>query len=149
MIAIQRYDNSQYELYYRHLDGYPTGLGVELIEALKEKLPIDKVIERVRAEDEHRTVEKPEDAYLKVQGDLEWIYVIRDLNSNTTSLEILKTSCPYFWQLALDDRRRKEFVFSVWFSYVRFFPEDYKERMGEVQRMAEISLNCLEAYITA
>jgi len=35
MVLRQQYMNGAYECYYRHLDGYPTGLGADLICALK------------------------------------------------------------------------------------------------------------------
>lgn len=149
MIAVQWYPNGSYSLYYRHSDGYPEGLGTELIEALKEGLSIDKVLEKVGAKDEKKTVNKPEDAFLSVQGDLEWIYVIENPDSENTNLRILKTSCPYFWGLAGNDAGEKEFVFPVWFSYVKYFPSRYTQIMAEVDRMADIALRCLEAYVKA
>jgi len=147
MIVVQWAMNGSYELFYRHCDGYATGLGVELIEALKSGIPVEQILRQVGAEPEHKYVEKPEDAFLTVQGDLEWIYVIRDIDSDKTrNLEIIKTSCPYFWQFGKDRTVQRNFAFPVWFSYVCFFPEDYKERMREVELMAEIAIHCLEAY---
>ena len=144
MIAVQRYWNSPYELFYRHMDGYATGLGVELIEAMKQGLSVEEIMEKVGAEPERRSVERPEDAFLKVQGDLEWIYVIcNPTDAKTISLQILRTSCPDFWFNGAENAT--DFVFSAWFSYVQYFPENYKEVMRQVERTAEITLNALAA----
>ena len=80
MILVQYGDAwaSPYHMYYRHCDGDPTGLGQELIEAMKRGLTTEEMIEEVCAEDTKATVSEIEDAFLKYQGDLEWIYVIRN-----------------------------------------------------------------------
>jgi hypothetical protein len=72
----------------------------------------------------------------KLQADLEWVYVV---NFSPPSLQIFRTSNP-------DLIRGPDFVFSGWFSYVEYFPEDIKGRMAQVERIAEITLNGLAAY---
>jgi len=96
MICVDWYGHGHFELFYRHCDGYPTGLGSELIEALLKYNSVEKVLEEVEARSEGRFVARPEDAFLKVQSDLEWIYVITHAKcSQRLSLQVLKTSCPY------------------------------------------------------
>ena len=59
--------NSPYHMYYRHCDGYPSGLGEELKNAMSRGYSIDEILKEVGAEDEGRTVLEPEDAFLKHQ----------------------------------------------------------------------------------
>jgi len=43
--------NGSYQCYYRHLDGYPTGLGAELVEALRSPFVKDwSVASKTRVE---------------------------------------------------------------------------------------------------
>jgi hypothetical protein len=72
----------------------------------------------------------------KLQADLEWIYVV---DFSPPSLQIFRTSNP-------DLIRGPDFVFSAWFSYAEYFPDDIKGRMAGVERIAEITLNGLAAY---
>ena len=55
------------------------------------------------------------------------------------SIQVFRTSNP-------DLIHGPDFVFSAWFSYVEHFPDDFEARMAEVERIAEITLNCLAAY---
>lgn len=137
MIALQRFPNGIYELYYRHMDGYPTGLGAELIEAMKETPDIDQVLKKVDSAGSNRGVTDPKDAFLQVQSDLEWIYVIENPESETSrSLTILKTSCP-------TDR---DYVFMAWFSYQQYFSETYAEDLRMVEKTAEMALEAIKAF---
>jgi hypothetical protein len=115
MIAVQMQYNSPYELFYRHCDGYPEGLGQELVDSLRKGVHlkgVKELIEHVGAKAENRFVPKPEEAFTKVQGDLEWIYVIRNpYEKETISLEILKTS-----NLCSD----KSYAFPVFWSYRKY-----------------------------
>jgi hypothetical protein len=136
-----------FRVYYRHTDAYPTGLGVELLRALKLGLARGagelrrRIVEGLRLEDYGVYVESPEGAFPGVQGDVEWIYAVRldDRDAGSTSVTIYRTSCP-----ALD----VDFVFPVFSSYVDFLPspEDIPARMAEVERIAEIVLSALESY---
>jgi len=107
MVCVDRFGHEHFELFYRHCDGYPTALGAEIIRALLAGKSIDEVIEAVEAKEEHRTVGRPEDAFLKCQRDLEWIYALREWRGEI-ALEILRTSNPY------SDRN---FAWSVWAKY--------------------------------
>jgi hypothetical protein len=74
------------------------------------------VLKSIGAEPERRMVNKPEDAFLLVQGDLERVYSIDDLDEsgrikNTTSLEIFRTSSPYFFS---EQGKKRHFMFRVW-----------------------------------
>jgi hypothetical protein len=112
MICVDWYGHDRFELFYRHCDGYPTGLGIELIDAMLKHDSIEDVLNDVSAEPSDTYIEKVEDAFLKVRSDLEWIYVIRNAaNPDTMSLEVYKTSCPY---------TKRNFVWPVWFGYKRY-----------------------------
>jgi len=143
MVARQANPNGVYELYYRHLDGYPTCLGVDLIEALRSPLlkGWEDVAKECKLEDESKTVEKPEAAFLKVQGDLDYIYEVRDYDPK--SLTIYKTSNPWDGAKGLPS-----FVFPIWFSYRHYFPapHDTPARMAEVERTASIALQSIKCY---
>jgi len=132
--------NPRYEVYYRHCDTYPTGLGIELANLLKQGKSKAEIIEELGLEDYKRAVAKPEDAFLKIQGDLEWIYVVK--LGNPARMEIMRTSFP-------DLIHGPDFAFPVWSSYVQYFPDDIEQRMAEVQRTAEIVLDGLAAYHAA
>jgi hypothetical protein len=142
MILVKRYCNGPYELHYRHCDGYPLGLGVELIEALKQGADTPEVLKIVGAENERgHPIGKVEDAFLKVQGDLEWLYEISDYNSekDLRSLGIYKTSCPFTFK----DEGAPDFVFRCFWSYVRYLPVDHHSKMEQVEETAQIALNAL------
>ena len=112
MICVDWYGHDHFELFYRHCDGYPTGLGMELIDAMLKHNSIEEIPTAVCAEPVNRFINEVEDAFLKVQSDLEWIYVIRNAaKPDSMSLEIYKTSCPY---------TRRNFVWPVWFSYKKY-----------------------------
>jgi len=112
MICVDWYGHDHFELFYRHCDGYPTGLGIELIDAMLKYDSIEEVLNNVSAEPSDRCIENVEDAFLKVQSDLEWIYVIRNAaKSDTMSLQVYKTSCPY---------TKRNFVWPVWFGYKKY-----------------------------
>lgn len=142
MILVKRYSNGPDELHYRHCDGYSLGLGVELIEALKQGLETGEVLKQVGAEEEiGHPVREVEDAFLKVQGDLEWIYEIGDYNSSNDlrSLGIFKTSCPYTSR----ENGTPDFVFRCFWSYVKYFPNDHQSKMEQVEAIAETTLQAL------
>jgi len=148
MVAVQFSMNGGYRLYYRHCDTYPTGLGYELISKLKAAQifgwhveGIDKILEEVGCVDEKRTAIEPEDAFLHVQGDLEYIYVIKNVDDPTTlSVQILRTSNP---------RSTPNFAFPIYFSYIRFVSIKSHELMTDMARVegtAGMILHALEAY---
>ena len=64
MICVDWYGHDHYELFYRHCDGYPTGLGMELVDAMLKHDSIEEVIKEVGAVAESRTINRPEDAFL-------------------------------------------------------------------------------------
>ena len=75
MICVDSSENGRsYALYYRHHDGGPAALGVELLEALRAGKSLEEVIEAVGAEQTSRAVGEPGEAFFRVQDDLEWIY---------------------------------------------------------------------------
>jgi hypothetical protein len=140
-------DDGSFRVLYRHTDTYPTGLGVELLEMLKGQasgnpsaVDIARLIESLGLEDYRTSVSRPEDAFPKVQAGVEWIYVVRpNTRPKLTSVQVFRTSNP-------DMIHGPDFVFSVWFSYVEHFPDDIGARMAEVERTAEVVLNCMAAY---
>jgi hypothetical protein len=142
MILVKRYANGPNALHYRHCDGYPLGLGVELIEALKQGLDTAEVLRKVGGEKEvGHPVGKVEDAFLKVQGDLEWIYTVNDYHSDIElrSLGIFKTSCPY----SSRENGIPDFVFRCFWSYVKYLPADHQSKMEQVESIAETTLQAL------
>ena len=142
MILVRRYWNGPYQLHYRHCDGYPLGLGVELIEALKKGVDTEEVLKIVGAEKERGyPIGKVEDAFLKVQGDLEGLYTLDDHNNekDLRALGIYKTSCPFTFK----EDGTPDFVFRCFWSYVRYFPLDHHSRMEHVEEIAQTTLNAL------
>ena len=147
MVAIDWSGNRQsYNLYYRHTDTYPTGLGVELAEFLKkhdlEKMQRPEVEETLKKElgvqGEGRSVHLPREAFTKVQGDLEYIYVV---NARLPSMRILKTSNL--------QSTKKEYASAIYWSYAQFLPKSKKEvekQMAEVERATAISSEMLEQH---
>ena len=138
MIAVQRSEYS-YNLFYKHLDAYPEWLGVELMRKMVTSIgdDIENVMEAVGAKREANTVEKPEDAFLRIQGDLEWIYAIEGLDdgkiTEKTSLIIYRTSNPWC---------RRKFVFRVWSSYLRLAPVE----LGPLREIVDMILMAISAY---
>jgi len=127
MICVDWSGHDHFELFYRHCDGYPTGLGQELIEAMLRHDSIEEVLREVCAESQGRSIGRIEDTFLKVQSDLEWIYVICNANDKeTVSLQIFKTSNPY---------TKREFIWPVWFSY-----KTYMKRKKTLLEMSVVEL---------
>ena len=144
-ITLFREWDGPYIPHYRHMDGYPTALGLELINCLKKGYTEEQIIEECGLTPpgkdgifrNHHALAKPEDAF-KIQGDLDYIYVVGDLSRQyTTSLEIYRTSNPY---------DLPPFVFLLWTSYVKFFPDDPVHTMKDIERDGAITLKALVAY---
>ena len=139
MIAVQMQYNGPYELFYRHCDGYPEGLGQELVDSLRKGVHlkgVKELMEHVGATQENRVVSEPEGAFTKIQGDLEWIYVIRNPNEKETiSLEILKTS-----NLCSD----KSYAFPVFWSYRKYLNQTVD--MKTVEYVGSAIMNALRAF---
>ena len=156
MVCVQSYHNGNYELFYRHNDGNPEALGYELLcflselnhevelgltKSLTPEAFINRMAEKLKLQPENRTVEKPEDAFLKVQGDLEYIYALH-LESlfSRTRLDIYRTSNPY---------TEKNFVFHLFGSYVMFAPKtiiEIAQKMDMIEAIGNISLNAIAQY---
>ena len=77
-LVLKREGRSYYRVYYHHERGNPSSLGVKLIEALRSPLlkSWDDVASFCDLERLERVVEKPEDAYPRLQVDVEYIYVV-------------------------------------------------------------------------
>ena len=134
MIAVQDRWNCPMRLFYRHCDGYPTGLGEELIEEMKKTRNVSDVLKAVCARDEQKYVSKVSEIYPGTQGDLEWIYVI---DVENWSLSIIKCSNPYC---------KKRFNWLAWFSYARYFPRNYRQEMHMVETEGCHILRALAAF---
>jgi hypothetical protein len=144
MVCVQSYANGIYELFYRHNDGNPDALGFELVCFLgevyrdielgfvKDLTPmqfIDRMVTALRLQPENRTVEDFQNAFLKVQGDLEYLYVIRlDSNFRRTRFDLYKTSNPY---------TTVNFVFHVMGFYMMFAPQRVRN-ISEKMEQAEL-----------
>ncbi len=143
VIAVQHYMNGAYELWYRHLDGYPSGVGIQIVEALEASQLLGKDFDPLLAEfaeQTSKTVKDASDAFPNYQADLEYIYVIDNVRDpRTVSLTILRTSNP---------KLERDFSFSVFFSYLKFMPHgaDLLNHFEEVERTSGTILNALKAY---
>jgi hypothetical protein len=131
-----------YEAYYNHCDSYPTWLGVKLAELLKQGKTAAEIVEGLDLESYQRTIygsfgeQVAKQVFPKLQGDLEWVYVV---DFSPPSIQVFRTSNP-------DLIHGPDFVFSAWFSYAEYFPNDIRARMAQVERIAGITLNGLAAY---
>ena len=126
--------------YYRHHDTYPTGLGLKLIELMRQGKSEEEIATEAGLAYEV-IVSRVEYTFLKLQGDLDWVYLIQDVRrGDSASLEIYRTSNPVFSE--------PKFIFPVWFSYVRFFPSrrEAPRVMERVEHTAEVVLHALAAY---
>jgi len=138
MICVDRFGHEHFELFYRHCDGYPTGLGRELIEAMLGHDAIEEVIEAVGAEKTGKFTADIDDVFPRVQGDLEWMYVIRNAdNSQTRSLQVFKTSFPY---------TKRNFVWPVWFCYRSYMKKQTPKEMKHVEHTGDAILHALHAF---
>ena len=150
-LLFRRRWNGPLTAYYQHMDTYPTGLGVDLMDALiglgdaEGTIAIKSIVNDLnnrgyKLQKTERTFSKPQQVFLDYQGDIEWIYVI-DLNDtpNSTSLQIWKTSNPH---------TETDFCFKVWSSYVRYFPSSHEtpNLMHTLEISANMTLNALVAY---
>jgi len=77
----------RYVVYYRHCDGYPTGLGLELIRAVQSGVvKPEELAEQLDLEEYFRWVTDPTEAFPVLQADIEWVYEVRGLYRPTTHL---------------------------------------------------------------
>jgi hypothetical protein len=116
-----------FTVYYRHCDGYPTALGEELMAALRETSDMDKIAEKCGLKYEtHMRGDIPNPRfYPKLQGDLDWFYVVQlDAQRELCSLTIFKTGTAY-----LEGGKS----WRVWFSYVKYLPENHIEIMNSLE----------------
>lgn len=135
MICVDYNGSDHFELFYRHCDGYATGLGVELIKAMLKHSSMEEVLSQVSAEPEGRSVQRVEEVFPEVQSDLEWIYVICNANDpGTVSLQIFKTSNPY---------TKRHFIWPVWFSYKVYMKKN--KALQDMQQVELIASNILVA----
>jgi len=156
MVCVQSYANGIYELFYRHNDGNPDALGFELVCFLgevyrdielgfvKDLTPtqfIDRMVKALRLQPENRTVEDFQDAFLKVQGDLEYLYVLRlDRAFKRTRFDLYKTSNPH---------TKANFVFHILGFYMMFAPQrirDISEKMGQAELISYIALQAVAGF---
>ena len=129
----------RYVVYYRHCDGYPTGLGLELIRAVQSGVvKPEELAEQLDLEEYFRWVTDPTAAFLALQADIEWVYEVC-IDPPRTCIKIYKTSVP---------KDLPEFLFPVWSSYVRFLPEDIEAEMNFVEGTATIALNAVAGFAT-
>jgi hypothetical protein len=168
MVALRTTSTGPYELFYEHMDTYPTWLGARLLPALKKCLEAEhdaefedevrRVIQDHTQEPLNRaqTVSKPEDAFLKVQGDLEWIYAI-DLRFGSdykqfSRIAIYRTSNPWDYSINTEP--------FAWCVYDRCFCEivggclesEFEESEKEMRRVEDIATatkNVVKAFVHA
>lgn len=154
MVCLRFNRNGGFELWYRHTDTYPNGLGMEIITKLKdlqykaryngreiEAEDIYRMLEDLGCTPEKVFISKPEDAFYKRQGDLEYIHVL-DINLEkfgNSSYTILRTSNPWF---------DFKFAYPIYGSYIEFLPplETANREMKEVERISDIALDLLRSF---
>jgi hypothetical protein len=102
---------------------------------------INRMTQTLKLHPENRSVQKPEEAFLKVQGDLEYIYAIQlETGFGRVRLDIYRTSNPY---------TEKNFVFHLYGCYVMFAPRtiiEIAQRMDMIEAIGNISLNAIAQY---
>ena len=122
-------DGTFFSVFYGHCGGYPTGLGEELLAALKETNDQDEIAEKcgltfvthMCADDDWGNPR----FYPKLQRDLDWFYVVHlNAQRELCSLTIFKTGNPY-----LEGGKS----WRVWFSYVKYLPENHVEIMNSLE----------------
>lgn len=142
--------NGPLTAYYQHHDAYPTGLGADVIEALRileyfrEELTAERVVKHLNEigynlRRSQRSFSNPEQVF-QYQGDIEWIYVVTAEDApEHTRLEIFRTSNPY---------TDTPFCFKAWSSRLRFFPTTHEtpKEMHTLEMSTNITLNAIVAY---
>lgn len=128
-------DYGSWQVYYRHCDGYPTGLGLELAEALKRGLDKKQIIKTLNLEDYDKIVKEPEECFTKIQGDLDYIYTVR--TNYPKALAIYKTSNPWL---------NVSFAFPVWSYLVCYFPKDLEREMRTAEQIAQATIRAIANY---
>ena len=136
VVAIGKWKS--WRLYYRHCHGHPTGLGVELVQLLKEGKNEKQIVELAK-------LAYTPGQFVKVaantifpgfQANLEWIYFV-DFSTPTPRFDIFRTSYPYF---------EENFTFHVWGCYLQFLPTDWEQQLQQVQLAVNMMLEALEAF---
>jgi len=140
VVAMGKGDGS-WRLYYRHCDGYPAGLGVELVQLLKEGKDEEQIAELAKLDFEtympERFVEEAANTIFPgFQADLEWIYFI-SFSPPAFRFDIFRTSNPYF---------EENFTFHVWGAYLPYLPQDWREQLQYVELAAMTTLKALRAF---
>jgi len=128
-------------VYYRHCDGYPTGVGLEIVEAFRkaksgitDEQIVDFIARELEAEFYRHTTMKIDRMFPEIQADLEWIYEVC-LGSHP-SLTIYKTTNPFL---------EADFIWEVFSSYLSYMPENPEEVREELRMTERVSRNVLKA----
>ncbi|MEW6664173.1 MAG: hypothetical protein AB1512_02985 [Thermodesulfobacteriota bacterium] len=136
MVAFQERCGSPYSVFYRHCDGYPTGLGLDLMRALKKAQDPGKVArkadlkyDRLFSGDEYHPR-----IYPVCQADLDWFYLVSPDGPEHTSVTIFKTGNPYL---------EGGVSWRVWFCYLKYLPEDLERELRFVEISAWGTLQAL------
>jgi len=140
VVAMRRGEGS-WRIYYRHCDGYPMGLGRDLLQALQETSNEEEVARLAEVNFEAYSPGRFQDEaanliFPKFQADLEWIYFV-DFSAPSPRFDIFRTSCPYF---------EENFTFRVWGCYLQFLPTDWEQQLQQVQLAANMMLRALGAF---
>ncbi|MBW2044109.1 MAG: hypothetical protein JRI96_04390 [Deltaproteobacteria bacterium] len=136
MIAFADSGGRCFRVYYRHCDGYPTGLGLELIRALKEARDPGSVARKAGLEYQcmYASDEFHPRIYPECQGDLDWFYVVRLNGPELTSVDIFRTGNPYL---------NGGMSWRVWGSYLKYLPENLEQEFRFVEISAAGTLQAL------
>jgi hypothetical protein len=136
MVCVQ--SGEEYGLYHRNCHGGPVQFGTELIEALRNS-ETQQALESVQAAALGQWVRYPDEAFLTVRQDIEWIYVVRDQGGEQSKqLEIHKTSY---------DGTTRRFAWMVWSGRVEHLDKVTATRQMELAEMTGVAvLQALRAY---
>jgi hypothetical protein len=146
-----RHPYNVHEIWYQHTDTYPEGLGVELLEHLMNYMHwgkvdsyfgakpdsfeagIEEIIAKCTQEKYPQCVDKPEDAYHRVQGDLEWIYCIELDPDNPSTSEFAVYKVVKMWGSKVAD----DFVYCCYNKWFAELPRTSGEVASAMEQVSE------------
>jgi hypothetical protein len=139
-----RHPYNTHEIWYRHMDTYPMGLGVELLNDLANylksdpddfELDIEEIIVHNTQEKYPHCVDNPADAFHKVQGDLEWIYCIELDPQKLEYSEFHIYKVVRMWNSTVCD----DFVYDCYSKWFKDLPKSESEILADMEKLDEQS----------
>jgi len=139
-----RHPYNTHEIWYRHMDTYPMGLGVDLLNDLANylrsdpddfELDIEEIIVHNTQEKYPHCVDDPADAFHKVQGDLEWIYCIELYPQKLEYSEFHIYKVVRMWNSTICD----DFVYDCYSKWFKDLPSLESEILADMEQLDEQS----------